>query len=1222
MKLDLISSVEATRGPSQSIPQKLQREIRTCNMDPASIIGTTSGVLSFITFCVQAVQVGQKVHRSAVDATDDTGANEYTQCKRFCQTFQPTLERLRKQANNSGKNGISNAEESLLRIVTLCDSVGAEIIVLMEKYELQQPSDPGLSRGIRKRIGEKIGVGKHVIRVTLRALWDHEEAKELRTRFNECVGQLGIHLSEVNKQEILGEIHNIAHSVKYLQRETPALRTSLERSLTRLDEKNEKLGSQIEELVEQIDSAGSSLSEQLNKLAQNLDHITNLHKAMNTVFELSQDTLENINRSRILKAISFPTRLSRQSQINQRSLPDETFEWFIRDEAPPSSDSSSGPGPLTSFRQWLREGEGIFHITGKPGSAKSTLMNFLQNHEDTEAMLRLWSSHMQTITSDAGAGSSEDKITIASTFLYNAANSENEKSAEGIYRTLLYTILEDHRQDLISTVFERYWNPWSWTPWVEEQKDITISGQELANAFDLVLRETNTSGWRYCIFIDGADEFQDRSMDKWKFANEIRRWTTEYRGTVKVCVSSREERPWIDESFCPDHRRIKIHQYTKGDIKKLVEDRIADHHNLQEPRFGREEKADFIMTIVTKAEGVFLWVRHVLDLVVEQLDENQDIETLNQVLDTLPLEMEKMIDAILSRIQKINKEESVAIFKILLLKETWPRGLALSLAHYSMVKDLIKNPKFSQKPIPGDRMGRCMGDADSPISGQIDRFRGRFHLLFRGLVDVVTQPAPVYSLSSPWKKPPCGPCLNKLSHSLSFSHRSIYEYLRKRETYLAGSEDTVLTIIKCLTAQTNMGWCFAHGGYPSGVPGDILMDQYVHGIVPVIRDTLRDGRNTSSARAVFTSLDDLDSSLISRLLMMNKRAAKANSGRRGYIPTVFAISCTMGLDSYVEWVLSNRPEEAWMGMREELQAIDLWKVCDLFMDLVPRGETGASWHDPEPRVEAATMIQRLLKAGFSPNSPLGEKPDMATPWLAFLGRFIRWCFLPDALLWRIIDALLRSGAPPPEAFSWEMIPCTESPNKFKVSFRLRDDEQQAVDEHRRTENEAERVEDLEPEEEIVVTYPTRGDIVDVYARPVRKFPDNKATLRDIFCVFGPKDEPDVAATLEALYPDPEPEHEAERENDGDTGLSNSETSLTPGTMNGEEATTAEPYLGSQEDTQPDLLRLLKLKRRDNTSAMIVESPVFKTVLGTVVGGVLGATVMYVIMRRTEGEDTR
>ncbi|KAM7189338.1 hypothetical protein V8F33_010117, partial [Rhypophila sp. PSN 637] len=758
-------------------------------MDPASIIGTTSGVLSFITFCVQAVRVGHKVHQSGGDAADDTGANEYTQCKRFCQTFQPTLERLRKQANNSGKNGISNAEQSLLQIVTLYDSVGAEINVLMEKYELQQPSNPGLSKGIRKRIGERICVGKHVIKVTLRALWDHEEAKELRTRFNECVVQLSIHLSEVNKQEILGEIHNIADSVKYLQRETPALRTSLEHSLARLDEKNEKLRKNMEGIVEKIDDAGSSLGERLDKLARNLDQITSLRKTMTTVLEISQDTLEKINPSRILKANSFPTRLARQRQIDQLELAEETFEWFIRDEGPPTQTTA------------LREGEGIFHITGKPGSAKSTLMNFLQNHEDTEAMLRLWSSYMQTLTSDTGEGPPKDRITVASTFLYNAATSENEKSAEGIYRTLLYTILEEHRQDLISTIFERYWNPWSWTPWVEEQKDITISRQELVNAFDLVLRESSTSGWRYCIFIDGADEFQDQSMDKWKFANEIRRWTTDYPGTVKVCVSSREERPWIDESFCPDQGRIKIHQYTKRDIKRPVEDRIADHHNFQEPEFGREEKEGFIMSIVNKAESVFLWVRHVLDLVVEQLDGNQDIETLNHVLNTLPLEMERMIGAILSRIQKINKEESDTIFRILLLKETCPRGVTLSLAHYSMIKDLIKNPNFPQ--FQERRWGLAWGMPTLRPLVRLTGSKAGSTDSFRGLVDIVTQPVPVRGFLR--QEAQCL-CLKKLSQSLAFSHRSIYEYLKKRETYLAGNEDTVLTIIKCLTGQTNMGW--------------------------------------------------------------------------------------------------------------------------------------------------------------------------------------------------------------------------------------------------------------------------------------------------------------------------------------------------------------------------------------------------------------------------------
>jgi len=39
---------------------------------------------------------------------------------------------------------------------------------------------------------------------------------------------------------------------------------------------------------------------------------------------------------------------------------------------------------------WLASGGGIFHISGKLGSGKSTLMKYLCDHPSTKAMLETW----------------------------------------------------------------------------------------------------------------------------------------------------------------------------------------------------------------------------------------------------------------------------------------------------------------------------------------------------------------------------------------------------------------------------------------------------------------------------------------------------------------------------------------------------------------------------------------------------------------------------------------------------------------------------------------------------------------------------------------------------------------------------------------------------------------------------------------------------------------
>lgn len=45
---------------------------------------------------------------------------------------------------------------------------------------------------------------------------------------------------------------------------------------------------------------------------------------------------------------------------------------------------------LVFFLNWLSDGNGIFHITGKLGSGKSTLMKFLCDHERTKLEFEKW----------------------------------------------------------------------------------------------------------------------------------------------------------------------------------------------------------------------------------------------------------------------------------------------------------------------------------------------------------------------------------------------------------------------------------------------------------------------------------------------------------------------------------------------------------------------------------------------------------------------------------------------------------------------------------------------------------------------------------------------------------------------------------------------------------------------------------------------------------------
>jgi hypothetical protein len=67
----------------------------------------------------------------------------------------------------------------------------------------------------------------------------------------------------------------------------------------------------------------------------------------------------------------------------------KTFEWIFED-TPKNGDNNRDYSPHESFIYWLSSGKGIFHISGKMGSGKSTLVKFLYRHKRVKAELRKW----------------------------------------------------------------------------------------------------------------------------------------------------------------------------------------------------------------------------------------------------------------------------------------------------------------------------------------------------------------------------------------------------------------------------------------------------------------------------------------------------------------------------------------------------------------------------------------------------------------------------------------------------------------------------------------------------------------------------------------------------------------------------------------------------------------------------------------------------------------
>jgi hypothetical protein len=100
--------------------------------------------------------------------------------------------------------------------------------------------------------------------------------------------------------------------------------------------------------------------------------------------EVAQETI--IVRS-FLDNLAFEGMQARADIVEREHS--ETFRWIVEQDADVEA-TTLGTNARERYLSWLQEGCGIFHVAGKLGSGKSTLMKFLFKHPETHRQLLIW----------------------------------------------------------------------------------------------------------------------------------------------------------------------------------------------------------------------------------------------------------------------------------------------------------------------------------------------------------------------------------------------------------------------------------------------------------------------------------------------------------------------------------------------------------------------------------------------------------------------------------------------------------------------------------------------------------------------------------------------------------------------------------------------------------------------------------------------------------------
>ena len=337
------------------------------------------------------------------------------------------------------------------------------------------------------------------------------------------------------------------------------------------------------------------------------------------------------------------------------------------------------------FLAWLETGNEIFHISGKAGGGKSTLMKFLSQHPNLQDRLKHW----------AGA-----KKLIFATFFFWSSGEKEQKSMEGLYRSLLFETLKQC-PELISEVFpEQCANgDLDLHNWAGTRTPLRVP--ELKDAISKIVTNHSFPNHRFCFFIDGLDEFEaDLKTDHWQLAQDLQRWAVSK--DIKICVSSRPHEEFL-QGFNPD-LRMHLHELTRSDVRRFIYGKLNQEPNyvqisddLNEDRFNTKHTdnlSKIILDVIYRADGVFLWVRLVARSLVEGVRRRDSVKVLRQKIEKLPKGLEPLFDQMLSCKDSSDQER---LDKILLLAERLysPDGYphCMNVLLFSWLDDL-EDPDF------------------------------------------------------------------------------------------------------------------------------------------------------------------------------------------------------------------------------------------------------------------------------------------------------------------------------------------------------------------------------------------------------------------------------------------------------------------------------------------------------------------------------------------------
>ena len=298
-------------------------------MDPASVIGISAAVLTFIDAGYKALQTCTQI------CADPRSAATYN---RELEQSARRIDELRQQLGAT-----SRAKDTGRRIVDTAKECARLAVQLLD-----------LLRHVR---GDGQNIGK--FKGTARALRYKKRIDDLQRVLEGREGVLGKILEQdtnVNVHAIRAELASSRQNVATIPRRMHEMQLQTRKNISTVHHN----------LHRRFDAAAV----QAEKMHQEARH---------------QEQLE-----KFLRSVWYPELDQRRSALKEAAP--STFEWIYRMRPRTGDASVDATKDWDDFGDWLRNDDSVYWICGKAGSGKSTLMSFIAENHRTRHHLEDWSS--------------------------------------------------------------------------------------------------------------------------------------------------------------------------------------------------------------------------------------------------------------------------------------------------------------------------------------------------------------------------------------------------------------------------------------------------------------------------------------------------------------------------------------------------------------------------------------------------------------------------------------------------------------------------------------------------------------------------------------------------------------------------------------------------------------------------------------------------------------